>query len=301
MMRSDCKKYSKEGCRITGGINAFCNIMPISFLYSLLFVIFIAFSNPLFPCDLSSEKNRTTKKSFGSTVLVELFTSQGCSSCPPADTVLRRIIERQPIKGVYVIGLGLHVDYWDYLGWRDVFSSSLHTKRQRKYASYFESNRIYTPQMIVGGRYEFVGHDYRKAIQSIRSASREKAQARLGIRFLPVTGNTRDAYKKRVMINVQNYGQNLSYSSLFFAVAEEKLKTKIQRGENSGRHLYYSSVTRYIRNIDSLNLKKREKKSFFQQIQINPSWQKKRLLYVAFLQSEFDGHILASTFCRKNK
>src|SRR5262245_33770376 len=101
-------------------------------------------------------------------VLVELFTSEGCSDCPPADTVLQKLIDASPVAGAQVIGLGQHVDYWDRLGWKDRFSSAALTDRQRAYANRFANESIYTPQMVVDGRAEFVGSDAsaaRKAIE----------------------------------------------------------------------------------------------------------------------------------------
>src|SRR5262245_13661203 len=93
-------------------------------------------------------------------VLVELFTSEGCSSCPPADEVLTDLLQRQPLERVTVIGLGEHVDYWDQLGWRDQFSSQAFTSRQSEYESkVFHSGSIYTPQLVIDGRFQVVGSD----------------------------------------------------------------------------------------------------------------------------------------------
>src|SRR5262252_5889298 len=92
-------------------------------------------------------------------VIVELFTSEGCSDCPPADTLLEKLIATQPVAGAEIIGLGQHVDYWDQLGWKDRFSSAALTKRQQQYQTRFRTESIYTPQMVVDGRSEFVGSD----------------------------------------------------------------------------------------------------------------------------------------------
>src|SRR5437870_1199702 len=88
-------------------------------------------------------------------VVVELFTSEGCSDCPPADALLEKLIATQPVAGAEIIALGQHVDYWDRLGWKDRFSSAAVTKRQQQYQTRFNTDSIYTPQMVVDGRSEF--------------------------------------------------------------------------------------------------------------------------------------------------
>ena len=103
-------------------------------------------------------------------IIVELFTSEGCSSCPPADTLLESLVNSQPISGAQVIGLGLHVDYWDQLGWKDRFSSAALTHRQQLYGTRFNRQSIYTPQMVVDGRAEFVGSDANAARKAIGRA-----------------------------------------------------------------------------------------------------------------------------------
>src|SRR5262245_55634142 len=92
-------------------------------------------------------------------VIVELFTSEGCMDCPPADTILARLVAEQSVAGAEVIGLGEHVDYWDQLGWKDRFASAALTSRQQAYGARFNIDSVYTPQMIVDGRAQLVGSD----------------------------------------------------------------------------------------------------------------------------------------------
>ena len=104
-------------------------------------------------------------------ILVELFTSEGCSDCPPADALLEKLIAGQPASGVAIIGLGQHVDYWNRLGWKDRFSSAALTERQQLYQARFRTESIYTPQMVVDGRVELVGSDTNAARRAIERAS----------------------------------------------------------------------------------------------------------------------------------
>src|SRR3984893_15090212 len=112
--------------------------------------------------------------------IVQLFTSEGCSDCPPADTLLEKLIATQPVAGAEIIGLGQHVDYWDRLGWKDRFSSAALTNRQQVYQTRFGTESIYTPQMVVDGRAEFVGSDAAAARRAIeRSLSTKHGAVRI--------------------------------------------------------------------------------------------------------------------------
>src|SRR3954462_2451752 len=105
-------------------------------------------------------------------VIVELFTSEGCSSCPPADLLLNHLQQAQPVPGVQVISLSEHVDYWNQLGWTDPFSSAGFSERQKQYANIFRGDGVFTPQMVVDGKSQLVGSDSQKALRAITEAAK---------------------------------------------------------------------------------------------------------------------------------
>jgi hypothetical protein len=164
-------------------------------------------------------------------VLVELFTSEGCSSCPPADLLLQKIDSD-------AIVLGFHVDYWDRQGWKDRFSSHAFTERQQVYADRLHVNGPYTPQMVVDGTAEFVGSDSRRASAEIAKATqREKIQ----IKLAPTAAG----------IHVEVSGAT-SAGDLWLALADDTAATDVRGGENKGRALRHVAVVRSLRRIGVL-------------------------------------------------
>lgn len=161
-------------------------------------------------------------------VVVELFTSQGCASCPPADAILHDLAARDD-----VIALALHVDYWDYIGWKDEFALASHTRRQKGYANVAGRNMIYTPQMIVNGTDDVVGAHAMKVAQIIESHKSAEAIAALDV--------DRDA--NRLLIHVAPIGQPLAGPLEVRVVQYAPLKSvHITRGENAGHKLDYANV-----------------------------------------------------------
>ena len=151
-------------------------------------------------------------------VLAELFTSEGCSSCPPADQLLQRIDRLQPISGAQILVLGEHVDYWNQLGWRDPFSAHANTVRQEGYARGFGTQGPYTPQMVVDGVTEFVGNDARRATEEIaRARSREKIGVHLA----------RTAEGVQVQIDPAAKG-----ADVWLALADDSGTSQVAAGEN---------------------------------------------------------------------
>jgi hypothetical protein len=176
-----------------------------------------------------------------SPVLVELFTSEGCSSCPPADTLLQELVSKQAISGVRVIALSEHVDYWNHLGWKDPYSSSVYSMRQSEYAKSFRNPQVYTPQMVVDGQAEFLGSDRRTAQIAIRRAAR-RPKAKIEIIR---SGN-------EVSVTITNVPQGTGASDVYAAVTESHLSSGVQAGENTGRHLKHTAVARQLVRIGTL-------------------------------------------------
>lgn len=182
-------------------------------------------------------------------VLIELFTSEGCSSCPPADRLLTALLEEQPVAGARIIALGEHVDYWNDLGWVDRFSSRGFTQRQADYqARAFPRSGIYTPQLVVDGRFELVGSDARAARQAIaNAAAAPKADLR-------IAAAREGAHRLRVDADLSAAAGLLRAgpADLLVALVEDGLVTRVASGENGGRTLAHSAVVRRLEKIGSV-------------------------------------------------
>ncbi|HET9056922.1 MAG TPA: DUF1223 domain-containing protein [Chitinophagaceae bacterium] len=177
-----------------------------------------------------------TKNGFA---VIELFTSEGCSSCPPADRVAADLQKEYP-DNVFV--LGFHVDYWDYIGWKDEFSSADFTKRQRLYAVQFGLQSIYTPQAVVNGREEFVGSDksqlYKTVANELSSTSANSN----------ITLNTGNVEKGNVWVNYTFNGKEKCL--LNFALVQLNANSDVKRGENQGRQLKHINIVRDFKTVE---------------------------------------------------
>jgi hypothetical protein len=169
-------------------------------------------------------------------VVLELFTSQGCSSCPPADVLLREIAERAQREKLPFYPLSFHVDYWNSLGWTDPYSGKGATERQYEYSKALKTGRVYTPQLIVNGAEGFVGSNRSEMERAIRIFRSRKNSSSLRIRLEEKT-----PHKLTVNYNVSNPEKNVL---LRIAVVERLAKNYVPRGENSGSTLSHSNVVR---------------------------------------------------------
>jgi hypothetical protein len=177
-------------------------------------------------------------------VLAELFTSEGCSSCPPADAVLIKLDRLQPVTGAHVIVLSEHVDYWNQLGWRDPFSSPQFTRRQADYARRMGSE-VYTPQLVIDGRVQLNGSDA-KDIQAaiMRAAARPKRPVR-------IVQAKREGDNAVVHLSVPALPSGRS--DVWVAVADESGQSSVTMGENSGRKLAHVAMVRSLSKVGSVS------------------------------------------------
>jgi len=216
-------------------------------------------------------------------VVVELFTSEGCSSCPPADDVLAKL-DKTPIEGIQIIALGEHVDYWNRLGWVDQYSNEKFSDRQADYSDAFKLDSVYTPQMIVDGREEFNGGNMaraRAAITKAAQASKGKVELALADQKLSV------AIKNLPRITAGDRAE------VVLAITENNLRTDVSRGENSGRYLNHSAVVRELSVLGELS----PNETSFEatpNLKLAESWRTENLRVAVFVQERRTRRILAA-------
>lgn len=177
--------------------------------------------------------------------LIELFTSQGCSSCPPADKLLSQTLEEAKLKGKNILALSFHVDYWNYLGWRDPFSNPDFTKRQNDYATKLNLSSIYTPQAVVNGKYEFVGSNKSKLSEAISKSLNNIPE----VLFSELNGSINNDKSVHVRFKLKG---NFANCSINFALISDKEITNVKRGENSGKTLISENVVRKLVTRDAI-------------------------------------------------
>lgn len=222
-------------------------------------------------------------------VVVELFTSEGCSSCPPADALLKELSEQQKMDDVQVVALEEHVDYWNHLGWRDPYSAAEFSERQNDYSHSFGTDGVYTPQMIVDGQHEIVGSRSQAAREAIqKAAGQPKAEMVLLAGANAAPG--KPAFE--VQIKSLNGISLRGTPELWLAVTEKGLQTDVKAGENSGETLKHAAVVRSLRKIDTI----REPAGYSRQFQaaIEPGWKKENLAVVVFLTEKSSRRIIGA-------
>jgi len=180
-------------------------------------------------------------------VLVELFTSEGCSSCPPADALLRQVNGTQTNAGQMIVGISEHVTYWNSLGWSDPFSSSTYTDRQNAYGARFGLDSVYTPQMVVNGTEQFVGSDQAALNRAIEKQSQRPEPIALQILSMHTAGSA-------LSVSFSASGDIPARGVDIIAVlADDADRSSVLRGENSGRTLAHVSVARSLARVATVN------------------------------------------------
>lgn len=226
----------------------------------------------------ASAQNRTAekKKTF---VMLELFTSEGCPTCPPADANLASIEREQSFAGTEVVTLALHVDYWNSVSWKDVYSSPLFSRRQKLYEQALKIDQSYTPQMVVDGRFEFTGVNMTKARKSITDAAKiQKASIEM----------TAANEKLKIKINDAPAHQD---ASIFLAITEDKLTSNRKINKTSDKNPAHVSV---VRNLTPIGMLTAAQTSLELEtaLQIQPDWKRENLKIVVFIQENTSRKIL---------
>ena len=220
-------------------------------------------------------------------VLLELFTSEGCSSCPPADRLLQLFDQRQPVANANLIVLSEHVDYWDRLGWKDPFSSPQFTTRQQDYADRYSREGVYTPQVVVDGRFALVGSNSREANAAIQKAAREPKVA------MALSNAIRDGKELKAHIDVAGAVNAKKRSAvLYVVIADDRAESHVARGENAGRSLSHVAVIRVLKEAATIDLRGAFSRDVVLTVPAGAGVNGLRL--VAFLEDPGSGHILGA-------
>jgi hypothetical protein len=219
-------------------------------------------------------------------ILVELFTSEGCSSCPPAESFLRALDSAQPVSGAQLIVLEEHVDYWDDQGWKDPFSSHLFTTRQSDYVDRLRVDRgPYTPQMVIDGSEAFVGSDRAQAGRAVGKALKE-AKVKVEITSVRVENG-------KISLHI-NTGPLASKADVVVAVALDHAESQVLRGENGGRKLEHVAVVERLTTIGKI----RQGDAFSKDANLDMGHDGQEHRIVIFVQQSGQGKILGAAMAR---
>jgi hypothetical protein len=228
-------------------------------------------------------------------ILVELFTSEGCSSCPPADVLLQRMDQMQPIAGAHLIVLSEHVDYWDHDGWKDPYSSHLFTDRQSAYVGALGLSTPYTPQMIVDGAGVLQNNNSQQAEQVfLKAEAVQKVPVR--INSIRVEGTTPPVLQARIEVGENSDKRR---ADIYLAVALGHAESQVLRGENSGHHLTHVAVVQSLTRIGKLE----KGKPFSQDVQVKlkAGTDPANLRVIAFVQETGPRQVLGAALSMVGK
>jgi hypothetical protein len=225
-------------------------------------------------------------------ILVELFTSEGCSSCPPADALLQRIDTSRPIAGAQFIVLSEHVDYWDHDGWKDPNSSAALTERQENYVRALGLKTAYTPQLIVDGASEMRANDPQQADKVFHEAA---AAPKIPVSIGEVSVDTGNPSILRTRIEADGVSDQHN-ADVFVAIALDRVESQVLHGENGGRHLTHVAVVIQLTKVGKLPKGKKFDETV--QLKLKPGIDPKNLRIVAFVQEPGPGRLLGAALLK---
>ena len=219
-------------------------------------------------------------------ILVELFTSEGCSSCPPADALLQKMDTSPPIDGAQLVVLSEHVDYWDHDGWKDPNSSAALTERQADYVRVLGLKEPYTPQIIVDGTSEVRANNPQQFAKVFQDAA---VMPKIPVRIGEVSVDAGNPTVLRTRIEADGSSDKHN-ADVFVAVALDRVESQVLKGENGGKHLTHVAVVQQITKVGKLS----KGKSFDEMVQLKlkPGTDPKNLRIVAFVQESGPGKLL---------
>jgi len=215
-------------------------------------------------------------------VLVELFTSEGCSDCPPAEAIAVKM-EKQPLSGIDLIVLEEHVDYWNHDGWVDPYSSVEWTARQREYVSKVGGNSPYSPEMVVDGETQFVGSNGRAAQQAIEKAA---SQPETNITISEASADPKDSADFKITAGKLAGDASAHDVEVWIAVTEDGLHSSVSAGENAGHTLYHSAVLRYLHKVGAAQSSGDAAFTGDAHVKLSSKWNRQNLNVVVFLQDK---------------
>ena len=252
----------------------------VSFMKSLAVVFLVGL--------MTTGSSRAADTHAATPVLVELFTSEGCSSCPPADAWLQRMDAAQPLPGAELIVLSEHVDYWNHDGWKDPYSSSLVTQRQSDYVRAPGLQTPYTPQVIVDGATDLHLTDDQQMEQTFQKAA---ASQKVPVRITSVTLDPANptALRAHVEVDGDSAGEN---ADIYDAVALSHAESQVLRGENGGKHLTHVAVVQELTKIGKMQKGKTFNRDI--EIKLKPGTDPKNIRLVVFAQKSGPGKVLGA-------
>jgi hypothetical protein len=222
-------------------------------------------------------------------VVLELFTSEGCSSCPPADALLKRLDEAGRIGDADIIAIEEHVDYWDHQGWRDPFSSRDWTERQEQYSRALHHDGVFTPELVVNGLNDLILNSEGEVLQQLGQAAKASD---IAVRIASINMLPKSA---EFTINVETTSTDARSADLWLAVSERGLSSNVLRGENEGRNLSHAPVLRSLTRVKAQHADSSGPAEYKATIGLDSSWKRENLRFVAFMQDRKSLHILGAT------